>query len=81
MGLPAKHRLVKLWTAQRPDIARLVTEGPLGSSALAAARKLGIPVSSDFHTNFHSYSQYYGFGWLQKTVAGNVRHSWERSRA
>lgn len=81
LGLPAKHRLVKLWTAQRPDIVHLVTEGPLGSSALAAARKLGIPVSSDFHTNFHSYSQYYGFGWLQKTVAGYLRNLHNRTDA
>lgn len=73
LGLPCKNRLVKLWSKQRPDVVHLVTEGPLGSSALAAARKLGIPVSSDFHTNFHSYSQHYGFGWLQKTVAAHLR--------
>ena len=73
LGLPAKQRLIKLWSKQRPDVVHLVTEGPLGSSALAAARKLGIPVSSDFHTNFHSYSRHYGFGWLQKTVAGYLR--------
>lgn len=81
LGLPAKNRLVKLWTAQRPDIVHLVTEGPLGSSALATARKLGIPVSSDFHTNFHSYSQYYGFSWLQKTVAGYLRNFHNRTDA
>ena len=45
LGLPAKQRLVKLWTEKRPDVVHLVTEGPLGSSALSAARKLGIPVS------------------------------------
>jgi len=73
LGLPAKQRLIKLWTSRRPDVVHLVTEGPLGSSALSAARKLGIPVSSDFHTNFHSYSQHYGFGWLQKTVAAHLR--------
>jgi glycosyltransferase involved in cell wall biosynthesis len=73
LGLPAKQRLIKLWTSKRPDVVHLVTEGPLGSSALSAARKLGIPVSSDFHTNFHSYSQHYGFGWLQKTVAAYLR--------
>ena len=79
LGLPAKHRLVKLWTSQRPDVVHLVTEGPLGSSALSAARKLGIPVSSDFHTNFHSYSQHYGFGWLQKTVAAYLRNLHNRT--
>ncbi len=81
LGLPAKHKLIKLWTEQRPDIVHLVTEGPLGASALAAARKLGIPVSSDFHTNFHSYSQHYGFGWLQKTVATHLRNLHNRTDA
>lgn len=73
LGLPAKGTLVRRWSKQRPDLVHIVTEGPLGSSAIAAARKLGIPVSSDFHTNFHSYSQHYGFGWLQKSVAGYLR--------
>ena len=73
LGLPAKGRLLELWSRRRPDVVHLVTEGPLGWSALDAARKLGIPVSSDFHTNFHSYSQHYGFGWLQKPVAGYLR--------
>lgn len=79
LGLPAKQRLIELWSRQRPDVVHLVTEGPLGSSALAAARKLGIPVSSDFHTNFHSYSQHYGFGWLQKSVAAYLRKLHNRS--
>ena len=73
LGLPAKRLLIKRWTENRPDVVHLVTEGPLGSSALSAARKLGIPVSSDFHTNFHSYSRHYGFGWLQKTIAAHLR--------
>ncbi len=79
LGLPAKQRLIKLWTENRPDVVHLVTEGPLGSSALSAARKLGIAVSSDFHTNFHSYSQHYGFGWLQKTVAAYLRNLHNRT--
>lgn len=79
LGLPAKRQLIKLWAKQRPDVVHIVTEGPLGSSAIAAARKLGIPVSSDFHTNFHSYSQHYGFGWLQKTVAAYLRNLHNRT--
>ncbi len=79
LGLPAKQRLIKLWTAKRPDVVHLVTEGPLGSSALSAARKLGIPVSSDFHTNFHSYSQHYGFGLLYKAVAAHLRNLHNRT--
>jgi glycosyltransferase involved in cell wall biosynthesis len=81
LGLPAKQRLIELWSKQRPDVVHLVTEGPLGSSALAAARKLGIPVSSDFHTNFHSYSQHYGLAWLHKTVAAYLRNLHNRTDA
>src|SRR5882672_1546448 len=54
MGLPAKQALMRLWSLKRPDIVHIVTEGPLGWSALTAAQKLKLPVSSDFHTNFHS---------------------------
>ena len=73
MGLPAKQALVRLWTLKRPDIVHIVTEGPLGWSALAAAHKLKLPVSTDFHTNFHTYSKHYGIGWLKRPIAAYVR--------
>jgi glycosyltransferase involved in cell wall biosynthesis len=73
LGLPAKQALVRLWSVQRPDIVHVVTEGPLGWSALAAAIKLKIPCSSDFHTNFHSYSKHYGIGWLKKPIIAYLR--------
>ncbi len=73
MGLPAKQRLVRLWSVRRPDVVHVVTEGPLGWSAVAAARKLRLPVVSDFHTNFHSYSRHYGLGWLRQPIAGYLR--------
>jgi glycosyltransferase involved in cell wall biosynthesis len=73
-GLPAKGLLTKLWRQQRPDVVHIATEGPLGWSALSAARKLGIPVSTDFHTNFHSYTAHYGIGLLKKPIAAYLRH-------
>lgn len=73
MGLPAKQALLRLWSLDRPDIVHIATEGPLGWSALAATLKLRIPCSSDFHTNFHSYSKHYGIGWLRKPIAGYLR--------
>lgn len=73
LGLPAKRQLMRLWQEQRPDVVHIATEGPLGWSALSAARKLGIPVSSDFHTNFHSYTQHYGIGLLQWPIAAYLR--------
>lgn len=68
-GLPQRRSLVRCWREQPPDVIHVATEGPLGWSALAAARQLGLPVVSSFHTNFHSYSRHYGIGWLQRGIA------------
>jgi glycosyltransferase involved in cell wall biosynthesis len=73
IGLPATASLTRLWARERPQIVHIVTEGPLGRSALLAARRLHIPVSSAFHTNFHSYSKHYGFGLLTPVVAAYLR--------
>lgn len=73
MGLPARHALQRMWALQRPDVVQVVTEGPLGWSAVAAARKLRLPVITEFHTNFHRYSSYYGMGWLSQPVEAWLR--------
>jgi len=80
-GLPAKGRLVRLWWEARPDLVHVVTEGPLGWSAVAAARKLKLPVTSDFHTNFHSYCRHYGLGWLQSPMSAYLRKLHNHSSA
>jgi glycosyltransferase involved in cell wall biosynthesis len=73
VGLPGKAGLTRLWTRQRPDVVQIATEGPLGWSALAAANKLQLPVASDFHTNFHSYSNHYGLGLLRRAIVAYLR--------
>lgn len=73
MGLPCMGRLVKLWTQQRPDVVHIATEGPLGRSALLAAKALGLPVCSEFRTNFHAYSRHYGLGFLRGAIIGYLR--------
>ena len=73
MGWATRAALVRAWSAARPDLVHIATEGPLGWSALAAARRLGIPVASDFHTNFQTYSRHYGVGWLARPVAAYLR--------
>ncbi len=73
LGLPAKRELLRLWTRQRPDIVHIATEGPLGWSALQVARKLKLPISTDFRTNFHAYSQHYGIGWLRGAILAYMK--------
>ena len=80
-GLPAKNRLVKLWSDKRPDIVHVVTEGPLGWSAVAAARSLQLPITSSFHTNFQSYSQHYGIGLFKKPIEGYLKKLHNRTHA
>ena len=73
LGLPAKRELLRLWSRQRPDIVHIATEGPLGWSALQVARKLKLPISTDFRTNFHAYSQHYGIGWLRGAILAYMK--------
>jgi glycosyltransferase involved in cell wall biosynthesis len=81
MGLPAKQALFRLWSLRRPDVVHIATEGPLGWSALAAACKLKLPVSTGFHTNFHSYSRHYGVGFMKKPIAAYLRKFHNRALA
>lgn len=79
MGLPARHALIQRWREHRPDAVHLVTEGPLGWSALQAALQLRLPVVSDFRTNFHAYSRHYGVGWLRRPVMAYMRRFHNRT--
>lgn len=78
-GLPARHALIRQWSRQRPDLVHVATEGPLGWSAVSAACKLRLPVTSDFHTNFDHYSGHYGVGWLRQPVAAYLRRFHNRT--
>lgn len=73
MGLPSKKILIKRWKTKRPDIVHIATEGPLGWSAVRAARELSIPISSDFRTNFHAYSAMYKIGCLEPLIIAYLR--------
>jgi glycosyltransferase involved in cell wall biosynthesis len=74
MGLPAGRALRAAWTRQRPDAIYVATEGPLGYSAVRAARRLGIRVVSGFHTNFHGYMRHYRAAGLQRLAFAYLRH-------
>ena len=67
-GLPATRKLRKHWQQARPDAIYVATEGPLGWSALRAARQLGIPAATGFHTRFDEYMRDYGAAFLQQTA-------------
>lgn len=80
MGLPATRRFRRWWAADRPDLVHVATEGPLGASAVTAARQLGIPVTSSFHTHFHAYARHYGFALLHSLVLRWLRRVHNRTQ-
>ncbi len=79
VGLPERGSLAKRWRAARPDVVHLVTEGPLGWTALRTARRLGIPVTSSFHTNFHQYGGHYGLRLGRGLALGYLRRFHNRT--
>ncbi len=79
-GQASMHKLLRRWKRQRPDVLYIATEGPLGLSALRAARRLHIPVISGFHTNFQQYSGHYGLGLLTRFLTNYLRWFHNRSQ-
>jgi glycosyltransferase involved in cell wall biosynthesis len=80
VGLPAGRKLRAWWRAKRPDLVHVATEGPLGNSAVTIANELKIPVTSGFHTNFHTYAKDYGFALLRRPVLQWLRRFHNRTR-
>jgi len=78
-GWSARHKLLRQWQLQRPDVLYIATEGPLGLSALWAARRLGIPVVSAFHSSFQHYANHAGRGLLSRVLSHYLR--WFHNRA
>lgn len=80
IGLPVLPRLETRWRERRPDLVHVATEGPLGLASVSAARRLGLPVTSSFHTNFHAYGGHYGVSALREATLAYLRWFHNRTR-
>lgn len=80
-GLPAQARLLRAWRRRRPDAIYIATEGPLGWSALEAARRLSIPAATGFHTRFDRYLRDYGAAFLEPAALAWMRRFHNRGGA
>ncbi len=80
LGWPARRRLERCWRRDPPDLVHVATEGPLGASAVTAARALALPVTSSFHTNFHAYAACYGIAPLRRLILAWLRRVHNRTR-
>lgn len=79
VGLPGAFKLRKRWLRRRPDAVYVATESPLGKSAVKAAKALGIPVATGFHTNFHEYMGRYSLGGLQPMAMAYLKRFHDRA--
>lgn len=68
LGWPDWGRINQLMRSLDLDVVHVVTEGPLGWAAVLKARRLGLPVTSGYHTHFDQYSRHYGLAWLTPHV-------------
>jgi len=80
-GLPCRRQLQRDWSQAPPDAIYIATEGPLGMSAMSAAKSLGIPVCTGFHTRFDDYLKHYGLGWLTSVAVAHLRRFHNRAAA
>lgn len=80
-GLPARRALASAWSTALPDAIYVATEGPLGWSALRAARRLGIPAATGFHTRFDAYMRDYGASFLGPAALAWMRRFHNRAQA
>lgn len=78
-GFPMRLVLQARWARRRPDVIYVATETPLGASAISAARALGVPAASGFHTNFQQYVAHYRMPLLEKATMSYLRHLHNRS--
>lgn len=79
LGLPCRKRLKSQWLERRPDAIYVATEGPLGNSAVQAAKELGIPCITGFHTRFDHYVADYGFASLRPLAVRWMRRFHNRA--
>ena len=67
-GMPQYVKVSKAIERFAPDVVHIVTEGPLGLTALYAAQAYQIPVSSGFHSTFHDFSRFFDLAFLVKPI-------------
>ncbi|NZA26594.1 glycosyltransferase family 1 protein [Luteimonas sp. SJ-92] len=80
-GMPATGTVLRRWRAAPPQAVYIATEGPLGWSALRAARRLAIPVASGLHTRFDAYMRDYGLAPLEPLAMAWMRRFHNRADA
>lgn len=72
-GLPQYTKVNRAISHFAPDVVHIVTEGPLGLTALYVAQAHQIPVSSGFHSTFQDFSRFFDLALLVKPIERYLR--------
>lgn len=77
LGLPRaiRHDI----RAFSPDIVHVSTPDILDTRAQTFAKQLGVPIVASMHTQFETYLDYYGLGWLRPAAEAHLRRFYCRS--
>lgn len=61
-----------------PDVVHVSTPDLLNTRAQSVAKQMGVPVVASMHTQFESYLEYYGLGWLRPLAEAHLRRFYRR---
>lgn len=64
LALPSRHAMVRELARFRPTVVHAATPFGIGLAARAAARTLGVPFVTSYHTSFNEYARFYRLGAL-----------------
>ena len=73
MGFASSRTMQSIIESERADVLYVATETPLGIAAIRAAKRLGVPVVSGFHTNFQTYLEEYCLPGLEAVAQAFLR--------
>jgi phosphatidylinositol alpha 1,6-mannosyltransferase len=68
LARPGDGRITRAIERFLPDVVHCATEFAIGWTGLRTAHRLGIPVTTSYHTDFGRYTDAYGVPWLRGAV-------------
>ncbi len=72
LAAPAWRTVERVARRFRPDVIHCATEFVVGRLGRRAARVIGVPFCTSYHTNFAQYTAAYGLPWLRGTVERSI---------
>jgi phosphatidylinositol alpha 1,6-mannosyltransferase len=80
LAMPSSSSVLERLQAWAPSLVHVATPFGIGLAGTRAAKRLGIPVVSSYHTSFSEYARFYGFGALAAPGWSYLRWFHNRTR-